>query len=278
MRSQQRLAHADYHGLALRHLKEAGMPRENSSNSTSQPKASARKKLSSEELQSRNSLVSEYSDFAELVVARLIRSMRLPISQRDDFISAGFLGLIEAAGRFDASRGREFRAYAYLRIRGAIIDYIRTSCTLTGYAYRRFKALEAAQELREAELDRNGSAAGRSGLRSRDAVSYLEKIAVAFKISGERDEDGDQPEEHELKNPEVVLEQKQRLQKIRSIVATLPEKERTIIEQYYFRDRKFVDVAEQFAGVSKSWVSRLHDRALEMLRDKMVESLEEIAA
>jgi RNA polymerase sigma factor for flagellar operon FliA len=111
-----------------------------------------------------------------------------------------------------------------------------------------------------------------------EAVAYLEKIAVAFKVSGERDEDSEQAEELDHQHPEAVLEEKQRLQKIRSIVATLPEKERTIIEQYYFRDRKFVDVAEQFAGVSKSWVSRLHDRALGMLRDKMVDSLEEIAA
>jgi RNA polymerase sigma factor (sigma-70 family) len=108
--------------------------------------------------------------------------------------------------------------------------------------------------------------------------SYLEKIAVAFKVSGERDEDSEETEELDLQHPEALLEEKQRVQKIRAIVATLPEKERTIIEQYYFRDQKFVDVAEQFAGVSKSWVSRLHDRALGMLRDKFADSISEIAA
>lgn len=238
----------------------------------------SRKKLSAEELKRRNALVEEYAEFAELVVGRLIRSMHLPIAGKDDFMSAGFLGLIEAAGRYDASRGREFRAYAYLRIRGAIIDYIRTSCDLTGYAYRRFKALEAAQDLREAELEGWGAKPSNGRAHSEEAVSYLEKVAVAFKVSGERDDDSEQAEELDYQHPEVVLEEKQRRQKIREIVATLPEKERTIIEQYYFRDQKFIDVAEQFTGVSKSWVSRLHDRALEMLRDRMAASLSEIAA
>ena len=222
--------------------------------------------------------MEQYYDFAELVVARLIRSMRLPIVSKDDFISAGLLGLIEAAGRYDASRGREFEAYAYLRIRGAIIDHVRSSCDLTGYAYRRLKTLEAAQELREAEIEGRAVPGSLREVRERHAVSYLEKIAVAFKVSGEHDEDEEQVEEQDLQHPEAVLEEKQRLQKIRSIVATLPEKERTIIEQYYFRDRKFVDVADQFTGVSKSWVSRLHDRALEMLHAKMVKEATDIAA
>jgi RNA polymerase sigma factor (sigma-70 family) len=51
----------------------------------------------------------------------------------------------------------------------------------------------------------------------------------------------------------------------------LPEKERIIIEQYYFHDLTLSEVAQQYAGLSKSWVSRLHDRALGMLREKLVE-------
>jgi RNA polymerase sigma factor for flagellar operon FliA len=59
-------------------------------------------------------------------------------------------------------------------------------------------------------------------------------------------------------------------------VATLPEKERTIIEQYYFHDRKFSDIATQSAGLSKSWVSRLHDRALATLKERMETEVPEL--
>jgi DNA-directed RNA polymerase specialized sigma subunit len=58
------------------------------------------------------------------------------------------------------------------------------------------------------------------------------------------------------------------------LVATLPEKERMIIEQHYFHDRSFVEIANNYAGLSKSWVSRLHDRALSILRAKMVASVD----
>jgi RNA polymerase sigma factor for flagellar operon FliA len=259
------------------------MPRKKKSESAtregSAPRQPVRKReLSSEQLQRRNALIEEYTDYAEQVVVRIMRSMRLPPVSKDDFLSAGFLGLIEAAGRYENARGHEFRAYAYMRIRGAIIDYIRTSCELTGYAYRRFKAIEAAQELREAELEGRATSSQSHPQQAHSPTTYLEKIAVAFKLSTQTEEEEVDPEKQDQQNPEYFLQNKQRIEKIRGIVATLPEKERTIIEQYYFCDRKLVEVAGQFAGLSKSWVSRLHDRALEMLREKMLEAISDIAA
>lgn len=237
-----------------------------------------RKSLSQEQINTRNKLVEEYADFAELVVVRIARSMRLPLTSKDEFLSAAFLGLLEAASRYDPSRCREFKAFAYIRMRGAIIDYIRSSCELTGYAYNKFKALEAAQEIRELELENGASIERRSESRLGDATSYLERIAVAFKLSTEKKEEEDEAEAEDTQNPEIVLQRKQKIRKIRSILATLPEKERTIIEQYYFQDRKLTEIAEHSSGLSKSWVSRLHERALEMLRERMSDSIEEIAA
>lgn len=260
----------------------AGMPKKEkaSARRTNRvPKlARARKRLGDEQVQSRNRLVEEYADFAEIVVARLIRSMHLPHASKDEFLSAAFLGLIEAAGRYDPTRCRDFKGFAYLRMRGAIIDYIRTSCELTGYAYRKFKALEAAQELREASIDSSAPYGAKRNDTSESAAAYLQKIAVAFTLSQEGPKNDDCFEARDPHDPELFLQRKEKLDKIRSIVATLPEKERTIIEQYYFHDMKLSDVAERFAGLSKSWVSRLHDRALEMLREKMSESIEELAA
>lgn len=234
-----------------------------------------RNKLSEETIARRNALIEQYKDFVEVVVTRLIRSMGLPLALKEDFISAAFLGLIEAAGRFDASRGLDFRSYAYLRIRGAVVDYIRSACVLSGHAYRKLRALEAAQELREQALNDSEGACGRPS--PRQSLKHIEKAALSFKLAAVS-QDESEPSIQDDTTPEDVLEKKQESQKIRSIVATLPEKERTIIEQYYFHDRKLVDVAEQFAGLSKSWVSRLHDRALEMLREKLSEVVADIAA
>ena len=222
-------------------------------------------------LSERDALIEQYQEFVEGLVARLIRAMGLPHRHRDDFMAAGFLGLVEAAGRFDAARGSEFRSFAFLRVRGAVIDHIRASCDLSGQAYHMFKALESAHHIRMQSADdaRNGVSAPTGP--AVEGVNVLSKSAVAFAmianstecsfLSGESDAD-----------PERELSKKQTSEKIRAAIATLPEKERTIVEQYYFHDLTLSEVAQQYAGLSKSWVSRLHDRALEMLRDKLVEA------
>ena len=218
----------------------------------------------------RDALIEEYQEFVEGLVSRFIRVMGLPQRHREDFIAAGFLGLVEAAGRFDAARGSDFRAYAYLRIRGAVIDHVRAACDLSGYAYRMLKALEAAQEIREQSLQDEVATPQTERSKPRRGMDVLTKSAVAFTLAHSA---GDCPffGGKNPTDPERELHKKQVSQKIRSILATLPEKERIIVEQYYFRDLTLGEVAEQYAGLSKSWVSRLHDRALEILRDKLVE-------
>jgi RNA polymerase sigma factor for flagellar operon FliA len=218
----------------------------------------------------RDALIEEYHDFVESLVSRLMRAMGLPQRHRDDFISAGLLGLVEAAGRFDADRGNDFRAFAFLRIRGAVIDHIRASCELSGYAYQVLKALESAQDLRTQSLENRRSGSQSPGYQGMEGVDLLSKSAVALAIVTPASESpffgGTAPSD-----PERDLHKKQTSEKLRSAIATLPDKERTIIEQYYFHDLTLSEVAQQYAGLSKSWVSRLHDRALGILREKLVE-------
>lgn len=216
----------------------------------------------------RDTLIEEYHDFVEGLVSHFIRVMGLPQRHRDDFVAAGLLGLVEAAGRYEASRGSDFRSYIYLRIRGAVIDHVRASCDLSGYAYRMLKALESAQEVREHTLQERVPASPTS--KRRNAIDTLTKSAVAFTLAhcavdhpffgGCTDTD-----------PERELQGKQTSKKIRDALATLPEKERIIVEQYYFHDLTLGQVAERYSGLSKSWVSRLHERALAMLRNRLLE-------
>jgi RNA polymerase sigma factor for flagellar operon FliA len=229
-----------------------------------------------DETRRRNALVEEYRAYVKVVVARLIRAMGLPLALKDDFIASAYVGLIEAAARFDSSRGMEFRYYAYLRIRGAVIDHIRVACELSGHAFRKFRALEVIHETRQREIEEKLS--GKTpDVRPPTATEVLERSAMALKLAVALD--GDVAADlQERQNPERVLQRKREAKKMRDIVATLPEKERTIIEQYYFHDRKFVEVAEQFSGLSKSWVSRLHDRALDLLREKLRAGVSELAA
>jgi RNA polymerase sigma factor for flagellar operon FliA len=230
----------------------------------------------------RDALVEEYYDYVSTVVYGLMRTMQLPGAMREEFLSAGLFGLVEAAGRFDPERGEKFKTFAFLRIRGAVIDYVRSTCELSPRAYRRLRALEAAQMLREEQLTRRGGAAANScdtrETAAKEGLEYLERVAVAFKLLGHEGDEEARIAARERFDPESNLQKKRRSERIRELVATLPEKERIIIEQHYFHDRKFVEVAEQFAGLSKSWVSRLHDKAIDMLRQKIQKVAPDLAA
>jgi len=230
----------------------------------------------------RDALVEEYYDYVSTVVHGLMRTMQLPGAMREEFVSAGLFGLVEAAGRFNPERGERFKTFAFLRIRGAVIDYVRSTCELSPRAYRRLRALEAAQMLREEQLTRRGGAAANScdtrETAAKEGLEYLERVAVAFKLLGHEGEEDARLATKERYDPESNLEKKRRSERIRELVATLPEKERIIIEQHYFHDRKFVEVAEQFAGLSKAGVSRLHDKAIDMLRQKIQKVAPDLAA
>lgn len=219
----------------------------------------------------RDRLIAEYHDFVETLVGRLIRAMTLPLTLREDFIAAGYLGLVEAASRFDSSKGKDFRSFAFFRIRGAVIDHIRDSCYLSGHSYRMLKALESANEIRAAQLEARQNRATSRRERAGEAVDALSRGVVAFKILRGR-EAVEATENVAASDPERDFSEKQISTRIREIVATLPEKERIIVEQYYFNDRRLSEIAEQYSGLSKSWVSRLHERALDILRSRLVAS------
>lgn len=226
-------------------------------------------------LAGRDALITKYHGFVQEIVGRLIHTRKFPKALREEFVAAGYLGLVEAASRFDESRGYDFRAFAFLRIRGAIIDYVRSSSEYSGASYRVVKTLEAADDLRSELADQPSSSGGSAKERARQSLEFLSKSLIAFKLSA-LGSGGLRPTATPADQLEKQLDRKRNSQKIREIVATLPEKERTVIEQYYFHDRKLTEVAEQSTGLSKSWVSRLHDRALSMLKEKFEQQAPEL--
>ena len=225
--------------------------------------------------QARDALIERYRGFVEMVARKLIHCLGLPNEQYEEFVAAGYLGLVEAAGRYDKRVGASFKTYAYLRIRGAMIDSIRECSDVSGAGYRYARALQAAQELREDELasELSGKARGRSERLAR-MLEYAAKSALAFRLSMS-------DAEHEIvaimdaDDPETNALARERAQIFVSLVATLPKKERMVVEEYYFKGKSFSEVVEAHPGFSKSWVSRLHSRALKLLKVKYEEAMQE---
>ena len=223
------------------------------------------------DLSARHELVDEYREYAKRITAHLVRFLHLPQDRYDDFVSAAYLGLVEAASRFDFSSKASFRSYAYLRIRGAIIDCIRDTAEVSGKAYHRLRALEAAQDLREQiasepESPKRALVAEKLGrildFAATASLSYrLSLIDAENELSTRGDTPGD---------PGQIFESRELTRKIRQFVETLPENERNVIREYYYNGLPFSQIAEAYGRRSKSWVSRLHRRALHHLHEQVV--------
>jgi RNA polymerase sigma factor FliA len=215
----------------------------------------------------RDGLIEEYQDFVATVVDRLLVRMNLPRSHRQEYISSGYIGLIEAAERFDETKCADFRGYAFLRIRGAVLDTVRDCCDVSSRAYKVLRALEAANEDALGSFEQLGGKAMKARLPH--VIEYLSKSALAYRLSGVTslgESGSDSPA-----NPEEELTAKREAKRLRQIVSELPEKERLVIEQYYFHGRRFTEIAQDDAGLSKAWISRLHSRALKIIRDRYQE-------
>lgn len=224
-----------------------------------------------QDLERRDGLVERYRPYVEVVVGYLLRTLRLPTDRRDEFIAAGYLGLVEAASRFDFRVGKNFKSYAFLRIRGAIIDGIRSSTDLSGRAYRRARAIEAAHELRS-QISHEPDSTARQTHQDRlaEILDFAAKASLTFRLSMQ-DIELEVTEAAEVpNNPADIFESAELSKKIRDFVATLPEKERNVITDYYFNGLTFSEIAGRYGMFSKSWVSRIHRRALDLLHARVV--------
>jgi len=227
-------------------------------------------------LSTRDELISEYRSYVHKLVTSLIHKMSLPTKLYDDLVSAGYLGLVEAAERYDKAAGKEFRSYAFLRIRGSIIDSLRESSEFSGRAYRYAKALQAAQDLKEEDQRKHKQISSDATLDLARVFDYASKGALAFRMSMSDVNEEVSEKVTSESNPEETLASKQKFAGLRKLIEELPEKERIVLEEYYYNEKTFSEIADEHEGMSKSWVSKLHSRAIDMLKEQyLTDSLSE---
>ncbi len=201
-----------------------------------------------------------HRELVERIVRGLIRELDLSCDP-DDLRGWGFQGLLEAKQRFDATRGVRFSAFAHYRIRGAILDGVRSQGFLRRRAYARLKALEATDALGEQLAEEHGDRAPMSAEARAEALdATLGKITAAFLISAVG-----QGEERAPELPDRQLESAEVQGMVRKGLGELPERERALLEAVYFEGATLEAVGQRM-GLSKSWASRLHAKALDRLR------------
>jgi RNA polymerase sigma factor FliA len=204
---------------------------------------------------------------------QVIRSVdnRLDFNELQSF---GMEGLMVAARRFDPEKGVPFRGYAAFRVRGAMIDGVRKNGVLPRRTHQKLKALQAATQYSEDSAEERGSQAppGQTRADAQNALDdYLARVATAMAVgllaTTARAEDGQTTAVASSEPADEALANAQMLKLVHSAIADLPTEERELLQRHYFQGERFDHVAEGL-GLSKSWASRLHTRAVSRLAQR----------
>lgn len=217
-------------------------------------------------------LVEEHLHLVHAIASKLKHRLGKTM-ESGDLIGYGTQGLIEAAKKFDPGQGTAFSTFAYYRIRGAMFDGMRAMGWYSRSDYARFRAEERATEYLAAAAAREGVeqvAAGASASTNKaeilDQVADLLAGVAAVHITsmeGARELPDDR-----FQVADQALEDAEDRTRVRQALATLPEKERALMELYYFSDLNLESAGKQL-GLSKSWACRLHSRAVDRLREAL---------
>lgn len=231
-------------------------------------------------VENRAAVIERYSPMIKYVANRI--AMRLPPHvEVDDLISVGVLGLMDAISKYDPTRGAKFKTYAEFRVRGAILDELRSMDWVPRSVRQKASKVDAVVQKLEAKLMRKpeDEEVAKDMELSLDQfydtlnetksmpVFSLEDLGIA-KETGEQQSLLDCLAGKADADPQTQI----RLTELKGIIAkaidTLPEKERLMISLYYYEELTMKEIGVVL-DITESRVSQIHSKAVYHLRTKL---------
>jgi RNA polymerase sigma factor for flagellar operon FliA len=226
------------------------------------------------DLSARGDLVTRYAALVKYVIGRMAISPSGAMDA-DDVVAAGTIGLLHAVDRFNPDQGVRFETYALQRIRGAIIDAIRSLSPISRTALRRMRLLEdttasLAQQLGRAPT--RAELAHELGVpRAELSRMMLQSTHVVVSLDGSTEDDGDAPSMCELlHDPDApaiddeIFEQDEIVTRLSSAIQSLSARDQLVLNHYYRQERTLKEISREIA-VSESRVSQIRSAAVEKL-------------
>jgi RNA polymerase sigma factor FliA len=219
----------------------------------------------------RDRLIEEHVGYVRALALQLKQEIAGKTLDAEELFAYGSRGLVEAADRFDPTRGVAFSTFAYYRIRGAIFDGLRQTGWLSRSQWGRFAAAsnEYLGNVGDRAAPAEPAARPSSAAAVEDLGQTLGDIAAIFLTSMGSATREDPPDTAQV-DAATRLEREQVSVLLHQAVAKLPGKERHLIELYYFEELTLEDAGKQM-GLSKSWACRLHARAVRLLAEELRE-------
>ncbi len=226
----------------------------------------------------RDKLAVQYMSYVRSIAGKIKKTLSKDI-EFDDLVSYGMLGLFEAADRFDAKFGANFMTFAYYRIRGAIYDGLRGMGWVSRSEYQKIRFEAHANAFLNNVHEQNVAIPANVKKTDDDEVSDLANVVeglVTIYVTALDAMEGFQIKDERGPTLEESMEMAQARGLVAEAVSKLPEQERKLLELYYYKELSLEDVGKQL-GLSKSWTSRLHTRAINKLSRLLRELVTEYA-
>jgi RNA polymerase sigma factor for flagellar operon FliA len=227
----------------------------------------------------RDELIVAHLPLVKFLVAKIAAQLPQHLD-REDLMSAAVIGLITSAERFDPTRGVQFKTFVEQRIRGTIMDELRSQDWLTRSLREKFKRLEREFAALEQKLSRNPTSeevAAAMGIDLQEYFQLLEEVhflsVVSLDDSWEDDEGSpfgllDVLEDDRVVNPQNQLMARQMVDGLSEAIEGLPEKERIVVTLYYFEELNLKEIGAVLS-LTESRICQLHSQAIMRLRTKM---------
>jgi RNA polymerase sigma factor for flagellar operon FliA len=232
--------------------------------------------------EARERLILQYSPLVKYVAGRV--SVGLPATiEHADLVSYGMFGLMDAVQKFDLGKGVKFETYAIARIKGAIIDELRSIDWIPRSVRSKARDVERALTALETRLRRSpseGELAEELGVGIKELrttltqVSLVSLVALDESFSGEDSERQaliDTLQDPKAADPESSYEVVEQRELLAGALDRMTEREKTVIVLYYFEGMTLAQIGTVL-GVTESRVCQLHTKAVLGLRVKMQET------
>ena len=209
----------------------------------------------------------EYLPLVRKVAERMARRLP-PVVDVSDLIGAGTLGLLDAVQKYDPARCDRFAAYAEIRIRGAILDQLRTMDWMPRSVRFKGTRLDRALTKLSQALGRKPESAEMAAYLGMSDAAYEQTCVDArggvFSTEDLGDE-GSATLADERPEPHTQVAGKELRARLSRALTRLPERERQVLSLYYVEELKLKEIGEVF-GVTESRVCQLHSQAVARLR------------
>ena len=229
----------------------------------------------------RDRLILTYAPLVKYVAGRLGSGLPAHVEE-EDLVSYGLLGLMGAIERYDPDRDVKFETYAVTRIRGAIIDELRSLDWVPRSVRARAREIERAIAYLEAKVHRaptDEEIAGRVGISvdeleasltdiSRSSIAALDELWTIGGSGGEQVALIDTIEDTEAPAPERSFDETELKEALGEAITRLPEREKLVVTLYYYEELTLREIGEVL-GVTESRVSQLHTKAVLRLRARL---------